>query len=200
MPDKLLPCPDAVIWACGISEATTATSCSCTWQSQAHRQGDKGTWVLLALLPSSFSDDSSAGTWCARARLSCGTGLPASSRLRWVQAGHAFRLDWAGRGLAGQPGMTPPSLPCPCAQHDDLRPVIMRRRSSSDLAKQKFGTMPLVPLHGDSTDATMLSANQTLVKPLQIPPLMGAPAPSQVHAPILRPCACPRAPVQVLAA
>uniref|UniRef100_A0A8C3K7A9 ArfGAP with RhoGAP domain, ankyrin repeat and PH domain 3 n=1 Tax=Calidris pygmaea TaxID=425635 RepID=A0A8C3K7A9_9CHAR len=55
------------------------------------------------------------------------------------------------------------------AQHDDLRPVIMRRRSSSDLAKQKFGTMPLVPLHGDSTDATMLSANQTLVKPPQLP-------------------------------
>nr|XP_009481957.1 PREDICTED: arf-GAP with Rho-GAP domain, ANK repeat and PH domain-containing protein 3 [Pelecanus crispus] len=50
------------------------------------------------------------------------------------------------------------------AQHDDLRPVIMRRRSSSDLAKQKFGTMPLVPLHGDSTDATMLSANQTLCR------------------------------------
>ncbi|NXL86845.1 ARAP3 protein, partial [Alectura lathami] len=48
------------------------------------------------------------------------------------------------------------------AQHDDLRPVVMRRRSSSDLAKQKFGTMPLVPLHGDGTDATMLSANQTL--------------------------------------
>ncbi|NXT86350.1 ARAP3 protein, partial [Anhinga rufa] len=48
------------------------------------------------------------------------------------------------------------------AQHDDLNPVIMRRRSSSDLAKQKFGTMPLVPLHGDSTDATMLSAKQTL--------------------------------------
>ncbi|NXV50835.1 ARAP3 protein, partial [Uria aalge] len=48
------------------------------------------------------------------------------------------------------------------AQHDDLRPVILRRHSSSDLAKQKFGTMPLVPLHGDSTDATMLSANQTL--------------------------------------
>ncbi|NXH09158.1 ARAP3 protein, partial [Loxia leucoptera] len=48
------------------------------------------------------------------------------------------------------------------AQHDDLRPVVLRRRSSPDLAKQKFGTMPLVPLHGDSTDATMLSANQTL--------------------------------------
>ncbi|NXF26690.1 ARAP3 protein, partial [Rhodinocichla rosea] len=48
------------------------------------------------------------------------------------------------------------------AQHDDLHPVVLRRRSSSDLAKQKFGTMPLVPLHGDSTDATMLSANQTL--------------------------------------
>lgn len=52
----------------------------------------------------------------------------------------------------------------PGMQHDDLRPVILRRRSSSDLAKQKFGTMPLVPLHGDSTDATMLSANQTLVR------------------------------------
>ncbi|NWU83734.1 ARAP3 protein, partial [Onychorhynchus coronatus] len=48
------------------------------------------------------------------------------------------------------------------AQHDDRHPVILRRRSSSDLAKQKFGTMPLVPLHGDSTDTTMLSANQTL--------------------------------------
>ncbi|KAH1166216.1 hypothetical protein KIL84_015388 [Mauremys mutica] len=47
-------------------------------------------------------------------------------------------------------------------QHDDLRPVIMRRRSSSDLTKQKFGTMPLIPLRGDNTDATMLSANQTL--------------------------------------
>ncbi|NWT05513.1 ARAP3 protein, partial [Mionectes macconnelli] len=47
-------------------------------------------------------------------------------------------------------------------QHDDRHPVILRRRSSSDLAKQKFGTMPLVPLPGDSTDATMLSANQTL--------------------------------------
>lgn len=45
----------------------------------------------------------------------------------------------------------------------------MRRRSSSDLAKQKFGTMPLVPLHGDSTDATMLSANQTLVRPRHRP-------------------------------
>ncbi|XP_025071875.1 arf-GAP with Rho-GAP domain, ANK repeat and PH domain-containing protein 3 isoform X3 [Alligator sinensis] len=48
------------------------------------------------------------------------------------------------------------------AQHDDLRSVILRRRSSSDLSKQKFGTMPLVPLRGDSTDTTMLSANQTL--------------------------------------
>ncbi|XP_067423059.1 arf-GAP with Rho-GAP domain, ANK repeat and PH domain-containing protein 3 [Emydura macquarii macquarii] len=48
------------------------------------------------------------------------------------------------------------------AQHDDLRPVILRRHSSSDLAKQKFGTMPLIPLRGDNTDATMLSANQTL--------------------------------------
>uniref|UniRef100_A0A8C3MCL3 Uncharacterized protein n=1 Tax=Geospiza parvula TaxID=87175 RepID=A0A8C3MCL3_GEOPR len=66
------------------------------------------------------------------------------------------------------------------AQHDDLRPVVLRRRSSSDLAKQKFGTMPLVPLHGDSTDATMLSANQTLVKPLQLPLPTDAP-PMKIH-------------------
>lgn len=75
------------------------------------------------------------------------------------------------------------SPPCPYAQHDDLRPVVLRRRSSSDLAKQKFGTMPLVPLHGDSTDATMLSANQTLVK--------SAPAPILVLVPVPRPCARP---------
>nr|XP_008107206.1 PREDICTED: arf-GAP with Rho-GAP domain, ANK repeat and PH domain-containing protein 3 [Anolis carolinensis]XP_008107207.1 PREDICTED: arf-GAP with Rho-GAP domain, ANK repeat and PH domain-containing protein 3 [Anolis carolinensis]XP_016848526.1 PREDICTED: arf-GAP with Rho-GAP domain, ANK repeat and PH domain-containing protein 3 [Anolis carolinensis] len=48
------------------------------------------------------------------------------------------------------------------AQHDNIRTVILRRRSSSDLAKQKFGTMPLIPLRGDSTNPTMLSANQTL--------------------------------------
>nr|XP_033782702.1 arf-GAP with Rho-GAP domain, ANK repeat and PH domain-containing protein 3 isoform X2 [Geotrypetes seraphini] len=48
------------------------------------------------------------------------------------------------------------------AQHDDLRPVILRRRSSSDLSKQKFGTMPLVPIRGDDTNSTMVSANQTL--------------------------------------
>ncbi|XP_069510225.1 arf-GAP with Rho-GAP domain, ANK repeat and PH domain-containing protein 3 isoform X2 [Ambystoma mexicanum] len=47
-------------------------------------------------------------------------------------------------------------------QHDDLQPVILRRRSASDLSKQKFGTMPLVPIRGDDTQSTMLSANQTL--------------------------------------
>ncbi|KAM4748014.1 arf-GAP with Rho-GAP domain, ANK repeat and PH domain-containing protein 3 [Rhinophrynus dorsalis] len=48
------------------------------------------------------------------------------------------------------------------AQHDDLRPVILRRHSSSDVTKQKFGTMPLVPIRGDDTNSTMVSANQTL--------------------------------------
>ncbi|XP_077122389.1 arf-GAP with Rho-GAP domain, ANK repeat and PH domain-containing protein 3 isoform X1 [Ranitomeya variabilis] len=48
------------------------------------------------------------------------------------------------------------------AQHDDLRPVILRRHSSSDVTKQKFGTMPLVPIRGDDTNATMVSANQQL--------------------------------------
>uniref|UniRef100_A0A8B9NSG3 ArfGAP with RhoGAP domain, ankyrin repeat and PH domain 3 n=1 Tax=Apteryx owenii TaxID=8824 RepID=A0A8B9NSG3_APTOW len=65
------------------------------------------------------------------------------------------------------------------AQHDDLHPVIMRRRSSSDLAKQKFGTMTLVPLHGDSTDATMLSANQTLVRSWQLHSIF--PQPMKMH-------------------
>uniref|UniRef100_A0A8C5TYB0 ArfGAP with RhoGAP domain, ankyrin repeat and PH domain 3 n=1 Tax=Malurus cyaneus samueli TaxID=2593467 RepID=A0A8C5TYB0_9PASS len=67
------------------------------------------------------------------------------------------------------------------AQHDDLRPVVLRRHSSSDLAKQKFGTMPLVPLHGDSTDATMLSANQTLVKPLPLTLSPCPPQPMKIH-------------------
>uniref|UniRef100_UPI00398ECC05 arf-GAP with Rho-GAP domain, ANK repeat and PH domain-containing protein 3 isoform X2 n=1 Tax=Pristiophorus japonicus TaxID=55135 RepID=UPI00398ECC05 len=48
------------------------------------------------------------------------------------------------------------------AQHDDLRPTILRRHSSSDVSKQKFGTMPLIPIHGDESNAIMLSANQTL--------------------------------------
>ncbi|KAG8438994.1 hypothetical protein GDO86_005253 [Hymenochirus boettgeri] len=48
------------------------------------------------------------------------------------------------------------------AQHDDLRPVILRRHSSSDVTKQKFGTMPLVPIRGDDTSSTMVTANQTL--------------------------------------
>ncbi|XP_076993377.1 arf-GAP with Rho-GAP domain, ANK repeat and PH domain-containing protein 3 [Tamandua tetradactyla] len=48
------------------------------------------------------------------------------------------------------------------AQHDDQQPVILRRRSSSDFARQKFGTMPLLPIRGDDSGATLLSANQTL--------------------------------------
>ncbi|XP_074147763.1 arf-GAP with Rho-GAP domain, ANK repeat and PH domain-containing protein 3 isoform X2 [Sminthopsis crassicaudata] len=48
------------------------------------------------------------------------------------------------------------------AQHDDLQSVVLRRHSSSDLARQKFGTMPLLPIRGDDTGATLLSANQTL--------------------------------------
>ncbi|XP_056106336.1 arf-GAP with Rho-GAP domain, ANK repeat and PH domain-containing protein 3 isoform X3 [Rhinichthys klamathensis goyatoka] len=52
------------------------------------------------------------------------------------------------------------------AQNDDLRPPVMRRHSSSDISKQKFGTMPLVPIRGEesNTNSTMLSANQTLRK------------------------------------
>lgn len=50
------------------------------------------------------------------------------------------------------------------AQHDDQQPVVLRRHSSSDLARQKFGTMPLLPIRGDDSGATLLSANQTLVR------------------------------------
>ncbi|XP_026538975.1 arf-GAP with Rho-GAP domain, ANK repeat and PH domain-containing protein 3 [Notechis scutatus] len=48
------------------------------------------------------------------------------------------------------------------AQHDRICPVHLRRRSSSDLTKPAFGTMPLISLHGDSSNPVMLSVNQTL--------------------------------------
>uniref|UniRef100_A0A8C4SJW8 ArfGAP with RhoGAP domain, ankyrin repeat and PH domain 3 n=1 Tax=Erpetoichthys calabaricus TaxID=27687 RepID=A0A8C4SJW8_ERPCA len=57
------------------------------------------------------------------------------------------------------------------AQHDDLRPAVLRRHSSSDLSKQKFGTMPLVPIRGDESNATMVSANKTLLHILTAEPL-----------------------------
>ncbi|XP_051514246.1 arf-GAP with Rho-GAP domain, ANK repeat and PH domain-containing protein 3-like isoform X2 [Myxocyprinus asiaticus] len=52
------------------------------------------------------------------------------------------------------------------AQNDDPHPPVMRRHSSSDISKQRFGTMPLVPIRGEesNTNSTMLSANQTLRK------------------------------------
>ncbi|GLD68810.1 arf-GAP with Rho-GAP domain, ANK repeat and PH domain-containing protein 3-like protein [Lates japonicus] len=50
------------------------------------------------------------------------------------------------------------------AQNDDPGPPVLRRHSSSDISKQKFGTMPLVPIRGDESNSSMLSANQTLRK------------------------------------
>ncbi|XP_068596302.1 arf-GAP with Rho-GAP domain, ANK repeat and PH domain-containing protein 3 [Brachionichthys hirsutus] len=50
------------------------------------------------------------------------------------------------------------------AQNDDPAPPVLRRHSSSDISKQKFGTMPLVPIRGDESNSSMLSANQTLRK------------------------------------
>ncbi len=49
-------------------------------------------------------------------------------------------------------------------QNDDPGPPVLRRHSSSDISKQKFGTMPLVPIRGDESNSSMLSANQTLVR------------------------------------
>lgn len=49
-------------------------------------------------------------------------------------------------------------------QNTDPGPAVLRRHSSSDLSKQKFGTMPLVPIRGDESNSSMLSANQTLVR------------------------------------
>uniref|UniRef100_A0A8C9WR72 ArfGAP with RhoGAP domain, ankyrin repeat and PH domain 3 n=1 Tax=Scleropages formosus TaxID=113540 RepID=A0A8C9WR72_SCLFO len=66
------------------------------------------------------------------------------------------------------------------AQHDDLQAPVLRRHSASDLSKQKFGTMPLVPIRGDESNSPLLSANQTLVKLsanrtlLMLPPPMKA--------------------------
>ncbi|XP_027865426.1 arf-GAP with Rho-GAP domain, ANK repeat and PH domain-containing protein 3 isoform X1 [Xiphophorus couchianus] len=50
------------------------------------------------------------------------------------------------------------------AQNDDPGPPVLRRHSSSDISKQKFGTMPLVPIRGDESNSSMLSAKQTLRK------------------------------------
>uniref|UniRef100_A0A3Q3B813 ArfGAP with RhoGAP domain, ankyrin repeat and PH domain 3 n=1 Tax=Kryptolebias marmoratus TaxID=37003 RepID=A0A3Q3B813_KRYMA len=50
------------------------------------------------------------------------------------------------------------------AQNVDPGPAVLRRHSSSDLSKQRFGTMPLVPIRGDESNSSMLSANQTLRK------------------------------------
>uniref|UniRef100_I3IU47 ArfGAP with RhoGAP domain, ankyrin repeat and PH domain 3 n=1 Tax=Oreochromis niloticus TaxID=8128 RepID=I3IU47_ORENI len=50
------------------------------------------------------------------------------------------------------------------AQNDDPGPPALRRHSSSDISKQKFGTMPLVSIRGDESNSSMLSANQTLVR------------------------------------
>uniref|UniRef100_A0AAQ6A4K3 ArfGAP with RhoGAP domain, ankyrin repeat and PH domain 3 n=1 Tax=Amphiprion ocellaris TaxID=80972 RepID=A0AAQ6A4K3_AMPOC len=50
------------------------------------------------------------------------------------------------------------------AQNEDPGPPLLRRHSSSDISKQKFGTMPLVPIRGDESNSSMLSANQTLVR------------------------------------
>lgn len=49
-------------------------------------------------------------------------------------------------------------------QNDDPGPPALRRHSSSDISKQKFGTMPLVSIRGDESNSSMLSANQTLVR------------------------------------
>uniref|UniRef100_A0A8C4DMM9 ArfGAP with RhoGAP domain, ankyrin repeat and PH domain 3 n=1 Tax=Dicentrarchus labrax TaxID=13489 RepID=A0A8C4DMM9_DICLA len=48
--------------------------------------------------------------------------------------------------------------------NDDPGPPVLRRHSSSDISKQKFGTMPLVPIRGDESNSSMLTANQTLVR------------------------------------
>ncbi|KAJ6655462.1 hypothetical protein lerEdw1_005163 [Lerista edwardsae] len=78
-------------------------------------------------------------------------------QLYLVCTGHSELWDWTTSILK--------------AQHDSICPVILRRRSSSDIAKQKFGTMPLIPLRGDSTNPIMLSANQTLVRLLHLAPV-----------------------------
>ncbi|XP_045886749.1 arf-GAP with Rho-GAP domain, ANK repeat and PH domain-containing protein 3-like [Micropterus dolomieu] len=57
------------------------------------------------------------------------------------------------------------------AQNDDPGPPVLRRHSSSDISKQKFGTMPLVPIRGDESNSSMLSANQTLVRLRSFQPL-----------------------------
>uniref|UniRef100_A0A8C9SWT3 ArfGAP with RhoGAP domain, ankyrin repeat and PH domain 3 n=1 Tax=Scleropages formosus TaxID=113540 RepID=A0A8C9SWT3_SCLFO len=79
------------------------------------------------------------------------------------------------------------------AQHDDLQAPVLRRHSASDLSKQKFGTMPLVPIRGDESNSPLLSANQTLVKLsanrtlLMLPPARGT-----LSVLLASPCCCGR--------
>uniref|UniRef100_A0A670ZDH6 ArfGAP with RhoGAP domain, ankyrin repeat and PH domain 3 n=1 Tax=Pseudonaja textilis TaxID=8673 RepID=A0A670ZDH6_PSETE len=104
-----------------------------------------------------------------------------------VKPEREWLLDMAKVYLGIRKKLKPPSRNCQClfcryltcpgqselwdwvtsilkAQHDRICPVHLRRRSSSDLTKPTFGTMPLISLHGDCSNPVMLSVNQTLVR------------------------------------
>lgn len=78
-------------------------------------------------------------------------------RVHWISFQNCSLVTWIYQYFA--------HIVWSISQNDDLRPPVMRRHSSSDICKQKFGTMPLVPIRGEesNTNSTMLSANQTLV-------------------------------------
>lgn len=95
------------------------------------------------------------GTCAAAVRPSCGIGSRAFSELRYVYL-------HTGLGSAVAPVLA--IMDVLLLQNDDPGPPVLRRHSSSDISKQKFGTMPLVPIRGDESNSSMLSANQTLVR------------------------------------
>lgn len=82
---------------------------------------------------------------------------------------HLFALRPGQTPRPTSPQLRPPEAPpaspySPTPQNRDPAPPVLRRHSSSDISKQKFGTMPLVPIRGDESNSSMLSANQTLVR------------------------------------
>lgn len=112
-------------------------------------------WLLLCVAHCWMRDFLPiAGSCAAEVRLSCGIGSPACSAPR-SDASHSQLCP-------SEAPPTSPYLPIP-PQNRDPAPPVLRRHSSSDIAKQKFGTMPLVPIRGDESNSSMLSANQTLV-------------------------------------
>lgn len=82
-----------------------------------------------------------------------------------VRGRRELRARSVGPALPSVTPMPTGASPFLFFQHDDQQPVVLRRHSSSDLASQKFGTMPLLPIRGD--DSSLPSCLP--IRPWQVP-------------------------------